>query len=86
MPDPLIVDVGEAKTRLSHLIALAERGSEVVIACHGRPAVRLTPVETQRPEFGFMKLDVPDSDLFEPMSAEELNVWEDGRVFLEEPR
>lgn len=34
----------DAKTRLSELVAAAERGEEVVIARSGAPAVRLVPV------------------------------------------
>jgi prevent-host-death family protein len=35
------VNMHEAKTRLSELVAAAERGEEVLIARNGRPAVRL---------------------------------------------
>ncbi|MEW5887455.1 MAG: type II toxin-antitoxin system prevent-host-death family antitoxin [Pseudomonadota bacterium] len=38
------VNIHEAKTRLSELIAAAERGEEVVIARAHQPAVRLVPV------------------------------------------
>lgn len=38
------VNVHEAKTRLSELIAAAESGEEVVIARANKPAVRLVPV------------------------------------------
>lgn len=34
----------DAKTRLSELVAAAERGEDVVIARSGEPAVRLVPV------------------------------------------
>lgn len=36
------VNMHDAKTRLSELVAAAERGEEVVIARGGVPAVRLT--------------------------------------------
>lgn len=39
------VNIYEAKTRLSALIAEAEAGGEVVIAKAGRPVVRLVPVD-----------------------------------------
>ena len=39
------VNVHEAKTQLSSLIAQAEAGEEVIIARANRPAVRLVPVE-----------------------------------------
>jgi prevent-host-death family protein len=41
------VNVHEAKTQLSRLIAAAEKGEEVVIARDGRPAVRLVPCVRQ---------------------------------------
>jgi len=41
------VNMHDAKTRLSELVAAAERGEEVLIARHGRPAVRLVPVVEQ---------------------------------------
>jgi prevent-host-death family protein len=41
------VNIGEAKTRLSELVAAAKRGEEVVIARAGQPEVRLVPI---RPE------------------------------------
>jgi prevent-host-death family protein len=37
------VNMHEAKTRLSELVAAALRGEEVVIANAGRPVVRLVP-------------------------------------------
>ena len=39
----------DAKTRLSEIVAAAERGEEVVIARDGTPAVRLVPVEVCHP-------------------------------------
>jgi prevent-host-death family protein len=38
------VNMHDAKTRLSELVAAAERGEEVIIARGGAPAVRLVPV------------------------------------------
>jgi prevent-host-death family protein len=38
------VNMHEAKSRLSQLVAKAEAGEEVVIARAGKPAVRLVPV------------------------------------------
>lgn len=40
------VNIGEAKTRLSQLIAAALRGEEVVVDHNGEPKVRLVPIET----------------------------------------
>lgn len=38
------VNIGEAKDRLSELIAASERGEEVVIARAGKPVARLVPI------------------------------------------
>jgi prevent-host-death family protein len=38
------VGMHEAKTKLSQLVALAEKGEEVVITRNGKPVVRLAPV------------------------------------------
>lgn len=37
----------DAKTRLSELVAAAERGEEVVIARNGTPAARLVAIATE---------------------------------------
>ena len=37
----------DAKTRLSELVAAADRGEEVVIARNGEPVVRLVPVSAE---------------------------------------
>ncbi len=39
------VNVGEAKARLSQLIARAEAGEDVIIARDGVPAARIVPLE-----------------------------------------
>lgn len=38
------VNIGEAKTRLSELVAAALRGEEVILQRGGQPKVRLTPL------------------------------------------
>jgi len=70
------VNVQEAKTRLSQLLAAAERGEEVVIARDGTPVVRLAVVEepAERP-VGFVAGSVPDA-FFEPLPEDELVRWE----------
>jgi prevent-host-death family protein len=42
------VNVHEAKTHLSRLLARVVKGGEVVIARAGKPIARLVPVETPR--------------------------------------
>lgn len=40
----LTFNIGQAKARLSHLIARAEAGEDVIIARDGVPAARLVPL------------------------------------------
>ncbi len=75
----MLVNMHDAKTRLSKLIAAAEAGDEVVIARQGKPAVKLVPVRP--PGFHFDALahlvgTVPDFD--EATDEDELVLWEGG--------
>ena len=66
------VDLQEAKTRLSQILAEAERGEEVVIARDGKPVVRLVPITEPAPrEVGFVSGSVPES-FGEPLPDDEL--------------
>lgn len=71
------VNVHEAKTRLSELLARVERGDEIVIARGGRPIARLVSFEPPAErELGFLPgLDTPTS-FFEPLPEAELAAWE----------
>jgi prevent-host-death family protein len=70
------VDVQEARTRLSQLLAAAARGEEVVIARGGRPVARLVPVDEPAPRpVGFVAGAVPEF-LSEPLPDDELARWE----------
>ena len=42
---PWTINVGDAKARLSHLIARAEAGEDVIIARDGVPAARIVPLD-----------------------------------------
>ena len=42
---PRTVNIAAAKARLSHLIARAEAGEDVIIARDGVPAARIVPVD-----------------------------------------
>ena len=73
------VNVHEAKTQLSALIARVEAGEEVVIARRGKPVVRLAAVEApERRRMGFLPYTVPDS-FWDPLPDDELARWE-GRL------
>ncbi len=74
------MNVQEAKTQLSRLLAAAERGEEVIIARGGKPIVRLELIrEPRKRELGFLAGVIsipPDSAFFDPMTEEELAEWE----------
>lgn len=69
----IVVNVHEAKSQLSRLIARAEAGEEVVIARAGTPAVRLAPVAqpADRKPGLLRHIPVPDS-ILDPLTPEEL--------------
>jgi prevent-host-death family protein len=71
-----VVNVHEAKTHLSDLLARTERGEEIVIARAGRPVARLVPIAAPPSRvFGGLALTVPD-DFDAPLSDDELAAWE----------
>ncbi len=70
------VNVQEAKTRLSNLLARAATGEEVVIARAGTPVARLVPVDASPSrKFGGLAMDIPD-DFDAPLDEADLQVWE----------
>lgn len=76
----LTVNVHQAKTQLSRLLARVEAGEEVVIARRGEPVARLVgckPRGRRQPDVLKGKLVVPDS-FFDPLPEEELKRWEGG--------
>ncbi len=75
------VNVHEAKSQLSRLLAQVEAGGEVIIARNGKPVARLVSCQPQRkPQFGSHPelLAIPDSFFFDPLPEEELRLWEGG--------
>ncbi len=72
------VNVHQAKTELSRLLARFEAGEDVVIARRGEPVARLVackaPIKRQ-PDLLKGKIVVPDS-FFDPLPKDELTAWE----------
>jgi prevent-host-death family protein len=70
------VNIHEAKTRLSQLIARAQQGEGFIIAKAGKPMVRVTPIDSPAPEqqkrLGFLagQFRVPDD--FDRMAEQEI--------------
>ena len=74
----LVVNVHQAKTQLSRLLAKVEAGEEVVIARRGEPVVRLVgckPRSRRQPDTLKGKFVIPDS-FFDPLPVEEVEAWE----------
>ena len=72
------VNVHEAKTHLSRLLARVEAGEEIVIARNGKAAVRLVACKPRgKRQFGALKgkIEIDDS-FFDPLPEEELAAWE----------
>ncbi|MDZ4363333.1 type II toxin-antitoxin system prevent-host-death family antitoxin [Brevundimonas sp.] len=65
------MNIAEAKSKLSELVARAEAGEDVVIARNGKPAARITAVEPPRKvprrlgAWDHLNLDIPDSVFFD---------------------
>jgi prevent-host-death family protein len=63
----------EAKSQLSRLVDLAERGEEVIIQRSGRPVARLVPVARRRPvveAFGALRGEIELADDFDELPEE----------------
>ncbi|HPU53934.1 MAG TPA: type II toxin-antitoxin system prevent-host-death family antitoxin [Burkholderiaceae bacterium] len=75
----IIVNVHEAKTRLSRLIEEAHAGQEIILAKAGKPYARLMPLarEPARRQPGRLAGTAGDA-FFEQLSDDELDAW-DGR-------
>jgi len=71
-----IVNIHEAKTRLSKLLEQVSRGEPFIIAKAGRPVAKVIPVEAPEPgrarRLGFLseEIDVPDD--FDRMGEKEI--------------
>ncbi len=72
-----IVNIHDAKTHFSKLVAKVEAGEEIVIARGGRPCARLIPIAVETPMLGTMKGRWPelDDEFFEPLTGDDLAAW-----------
>jgi prevent-host-death family protein len=81
---PVTVNIFEAKTQLSKLIEMVERGEEVIIARAGKPVARLTQLKPEKKPiiFGLMKGQIWVADDFDaPLPDEILDQFENGPIF-----
>ena len=71
-----IVNIHEAKTHFSKLLARVHSGEEIIIAKAGKPYARIIPIKQVKQRIpGIAKGKVTD-DFFEPLPEEELSRWE----------
>ncbi len=82
----MMINIFQAKTQLSKLVEMAERGEDVVIARAGKPVARLTQLEPRKPKirFGGLKGKIWVADDFDaPLPPEVLAEFE-GDIFPRE--
>lgn len=75
------VTVHQAKTQLSKLLEAVENGEKVIIARGQNPVAELVPFRKTRFQHGILDGTLTAEgmpDFFEPMSEEELRLWEGG--------
>jgi prevent-host-death family protein len=71
------INIYEAKTQLSKLIARVEEGEEITISRNGRPAARLVPVgrRTTPRVPGALKGQIVIHDDFDELDEQTLRDW-----------
>ncbi len=76
----MVVKVGEAKTRLSELLARVEAGEEIVIARGDHAVARLLPMPRQNDVRGAIADILAARSSVAPTSTDEILAWrEEGR-------
>ena len=72
---PRCINVQEAKTHLSSLLARVAAGERIVLARNGKPCAQLVPLDpSPRRQLGFLPGRV-DEAFFEPLPGDELDSW-----------
>ncbi|MDR3068808.1 MAG: type II toxin-antitoxin system prevent-host-death family antitoxin [Cellulomonas sp.] len=68
------VNVHEAKTHLSRLLAQVERGERVTITRRGKPVAEMIPTTVDEVQLGFWTGTVTD-EAVRPLDDDELAAW-----------
>ncbi|MCF8084713.1 MAG: type II toxin-antitoxin system Phd/YefM family antitoxin [Deltaproteobacteria bacterium] len=72
-----IINVHEAKTYFSKLLARAHTGEEIIIGKAGKPYAKLVPLSPVKERVpGIAKGKVTES-FFEPLPEDQLKAWEE---------
>lgn len=72
-----MVNVHDAKSNLSRLLAEVEQGNEVIIARAGTPCARLVPYTANERTLGAMsqRWESPVWEFYAPLPDDELDDW-----------
>ncbi|MBM3554693.1 MAG: type II toxin-antitoxin system Phd/YefM family antitoxin [Alphaproteobacteria bacterium] len=86
---PVTVNMHDAKSQLSRLVARAQAGEEIVIARAGRPAAKLVALAARgaprKPGSAKGRFTVPE-DFDAPLDEASLAGFENGALFPPRPR
>ncbi|MGK2940541.1 MAG: type II toxin-antitoxin system Phd/YefM family antitoxin [Immundisolibacter sp.] len=69
------VNIHQAKTQLSKLLAQAQAGEEVIIAKSGKPWAKLVPIRSDTARRPGIATGAVTDAFFEPLPEEELDAW-----------
>lgn len=69
------VNVHQAKTQLSKLLAQAQAGVEVIIAKSGKPWAKLVPIRNDAARRPGIATGAVTDAFFEPLPEKELDAW-----------
>ena len=70
----MIVNIHEAKTNFSKLVARFQRGEKIIIAKNGKPVLQFAPVENMEPgarKTGFFGCDINMTSFDDPIDGME---------------
>ncbi|OQX09214.1 MAG: prevent-host-death family protein [Desulfobulbaceae bacterium A2] len=70
------VNVHEAKTHFSKLLARVHAGEEIIIAKAGQPYAKLVPVQAPQQRRPGIASGRVTEQFFEPLPEDELHAWE----------
>lgn len=83
----MTVNIHEAKTHFSKLLARVDKGEVVIIARAGKPVARLMPIEEKKPDrpIGKFKGKIWIAPDFDELPEEFLEAFYEGPVFPDTP-
>ena len=71
-----IINVHEAKTQFSRLLARAHTGEEIIIAKAGKPYAKLVPIAPVEKRTPGIAGGAVTNEFFDPLPGQELEAWE----------